>query len=460
MHIHRTLLLVILVWLLPAGCRSYNDRVAGAVGAFARGDFGTAERAFSSVDSPFLRGVEAGMVAFTDGRFDAARAHLEAAEIASERIRDRALIGPDSLVDDVLSLAINESQSSYAGEGYERVMLHVLLALTYLAEGRPEDVLVEARRVDEILTGEEDLYDTDYGAGGIGHLLSAVAYELIGKPDGAYIDYRRMADKGLAPGLVGSALKRLARRLGRTDDLPLWEREYGESSTPLEGEVGSVVLIAGLGLGPAKREIRIDVPVKGGLFSWAVPTFGSGSGRSTSLALEFPESGARVETDVVENVALVAKENLDHRIGIVALRSAARGLFKRELADRLRDKENGEVFGLVADIFTFATERADLRAWRTLPREWVAARAFVPAGEPTEILLSEEGFGSERVALGTYTLNSGETMFVLARALDSGVVAHVVGGERSAPLDPEDADFPRTPLHSDEPTETLGSKTP
>ncbi|MEL6431308.1 MAG: hypothetical protein AAFR54_19200 [Planctomycetota bacterium] len=417
--------------LLACGCQSYNDRVAGAMGSFARGDFTGAEAGFASVGSGFLRGVESGTAAFTDGRFGDARRHFESAQRASEGLRDRALIDPEELVEDVLSLAINESQSSYEGEGYERVMLHVMLALTYLAEGAAEDVVVEARRVDEILTGEQELYGTDYGAGGIGHLLSAVAYELIGKPDAAYIDYRRMADKDLAPDLVGAALLRLSQTLGRRDELSLWEQRYG-AAPPVSAEpLGSIVLIGGLGLGPAKREQRIDVPVNGGVFAWAVPSFGPGSGRTRALFLEFPDAGLRVESDVVEDVAAVAKENLDDRIALIAARSAARGLLKRQLADQMRDNKRGELLGVLADVFTVASERADLRAWRTLPRQWVAARAFVPAGEPTAVALSEGGGAT--VPLGTFRLEPGETMFVLARALDSGVVAHVVGGEVVAP---------------------------
>ena len=60
-------------------------------------------------------------------------------------------------------------------------MLHSLLGMCYLARGAPDDVLVEARRVDQLLTAEQQLYDTDYRAGGLGHLLSAIAYELVGQ---------------------------------------------------------------------------------------------------------------------------------------------------------------------------------------------------------------------------------------------------------------------------------------
>jgi len=418
---------LLLAWPL-AGCRTYNQRVAAPVAAFERGDFAAAEAGFTEVNEGFLRGAEAGMAAFADGRFLDARRHFNDALDASDDVRERAALGAENAVEGVLTLAINEGQADYAGEGYERVMLHVMLALTYLAEGDAEGVLVESRRVDDILTAEEELYDTDYGAGGIGHLLSAVAYELTGQWGDAYIDYQRLAEKDLAPHLVGPALARLSRRLGRASDIGRWEELYGPAELPPD-DAGTVVLIAGVGMGPAKREIKLDIPVKGGVFSWAVPEFGSGSGLSSGLALVFPESGVRVESDRVEDVAAVSKENLSDRIALIAARSAARGLLKRQLADQMRDNKNGQALGLIADMFTVLSERADLRAWRTLPREWVAARAFLPAGEFVEIELAETGGALARVPLGTYRLAEGETMFVLARALDSGIVAHVVGGE-------------------------------
>jgi uncharacterized protein len=92
------------------------------------------------------------------------------------------------------------------------------------------------------------------------------------------------------------------------------------------------------------------------------------------------------------------------------------------------------MLGLIAgDVFTVVTERADLRAWQTLPNTWQAARAFVAPGNH-ELVLDAEGGSS--VALGTFELAPGETLIVLARSLGSRVYAHAIGGRRldSPPL--------------------------
>ncbi len=428
-------------------CQSYNDRVAGAVDAYRRGNFELAEQRFqdeSMTGSAFLSGAEAGMSAFSDGRFEDALGHFQAAERATKDVEERAALGVTNLTESLLTLAVNESQADYPGEGFERVMVHVMLGLCYLTRGQPDEVLVEARRVDEILTGEHDLYGSDYGAGGVGHFLSAMAYELVGKTGDAYIDYVRMHEKGVGGDLVRRSLQRLARREGRANELERWNSEFGGEGPEVPYGWPTVVVIGGMGMGPTKLETKIDVPVKGGVFSWAVPKFDGGSGNISALELIFPESGTRIRSSVIEDVAAVAGENLDDRIAWLAARSAGRGLLKRQLADQMRDNKNGQVLGLLADAFTVFSERADLRAWRTLPRLWVAARAFVPPDEFVDIELGE--VGGETVSLGRFRMLEGETMFVIARSTDGGLVAHVIGGEREdPPIQSPSTQGPQTP---------------
>ncbi|MEM1452019.1 MAG: hypothetical protein AAGI22_23120 [Planctomycetota bacterium] len=420
------------VGVLAPSCASYNDKARVPIQAFERGNFERAEALFADgvvYRSEFLVGAEAGMSAFAGGDFESALDHLRNAERAVQAAEDRAILGGEALTESMLSFVVNESQKTYTGEGYERVMLHAVLGLAYLSRGRADSVLVEARRVDELLTSEERLYETEYRAGGIGHFLSAIAYELVGKPGEAYIDYQRMYDKGVGGPLVGAALVRLAERLGRDEDLERWRALPGAASMELPPpDWPSVVLVAGIGMAPAKEEVRIDVPTRGGFFSWAVPRFTDGSSSTSHLEIAFPDRGTAVRAFEVEDVAAVARKNLEDRIAWLAVRSAARGLLKREAAKQLKQNEDTAWVGYAFDVFTIATERADLRAWRTLPQRWVAARAFLPPDEAVQMALRTADGRS--VDLGTFRLAPGETMFVLGRSLSSGLTAHVVGGER------------------------------
>ncbi len=414
-------------------CATYNDRVEAPVRAFEAGDFTAAEAMFVEVESsgsPFLSAAEAGTSAFVGGDFEGALDHLHGAEDAVRDVEERAVIGGEAITEDLLSLVINEGQKAYVGEGYERVMLHSMLGMCYLARGAPDDVLVEARRVDQLLTAEEQLYDADYRAGGLGHLLSAIAYELVGKPGEAFIDYKRMLEKGVGGELTTSALRRLGARLGRLDELDL--SEEGEAAPR---DWPSVVLVGGLGMGPVKREIRIDVPIDGGVFAWAVPDFDGGTSPATALDVVLPGRSMRVRASEVENVAAVAEQNLKDRIAWLAVRSAVRGLLKRQAAEQLRKNSDTEWLALAMDVFTIASERADLRTWRTLPQRWVAARIFLPPGEEVALELATDAGAA--VELGSFRLQREETMFILARALQSGITAHVIGGEKLSAAQPE-----------------------
>ncbi len=435
LRLNRLLLAAPVPLLALTACATYNDRVEAPLRAFEEGRFAAAEALFlegEPAGSSFLSSAEAGTAAFVGGDFMGALDHLHLAEGAVRDVEERALIGGEELTEDLLSLVINEGQKAYAGEGYERVMLHSLLGMCYLARGAPDDVLVEARRVDQLLTAEEQLYDTEYRAGGLGHLLSAIAYELVGKPGEAFIDYKRMLEKGIGGELTASALRRLGARLGRLEELDLPEGAEG----PPPGWP-SVVLVGGLGMGPAKREIRIDVPIDGGVFAWSVPDFDEGTSPASSLDIVLPGRSMRIRASEIEDVAAVAHRNLEDRIAWLALRSAVRGLLKREAAEQLRRNSDTEWLAVAMDVFTIASERADLRAWRTLPQRWVAARVFLPPGEAVALELATDAGAT--VELGSFRLEAGETMFVLSRALRSGLTAHVIGGEK-LPDSPPPAD--------------------
>ena len=133
----------------------------------------------------------------------------------------------------------------------DEATVHAGQALAYLGLGKLEDVYVEARLSNRLLESEEKLYEKSYQAGGFGHFLSAITYELLGEPDQAYIDYQRMQEKGVGTELAGKALVRLAADLGYQDDLQRWQELYGEAPPP-DRDSASIVVLAGVGIGPSK----------------------------------------------------------------------------------------------------------------------------------------------------------------------------------------------------------------
>ena len=382
--------------------------------------YGDTER----VGSEFLSGAEAGTVALAAGDWDAALEHLHLAGAAVEEIEGRALASAESLGELIGSWAVNDTLRDYQGEGFERVYLHAGLAMAYLAKGLLDDVYVEARRSNELLEAEEKLYEKSYRAGGLGHFVSALAYELLGEYDQAYIDYKRMEEKGVGTALAGSSLVRLATRLGREDELPTWIERYGPDLERPEG-AASVVVLAGVGLAPFKVEGSLVLPTEDGLLALAVPAFQLRPQMVSGLRLVEEQSGVSVLTDILERVSDVALENMEDRLLWTLTKSVARGVLKRELTKKA-EKEYGFAGRLAGDLFAAISERADLRSWQTLPDSWQACRLFVPAGVHTYTL---EALGGQSRPLGTFGLEAGETMVVLARSVGPNLFAHVIGGQ-------------------------------
>lgn len=409
-------------------CASYPERTEAAFRAFQSGQLSAALEAYTdpkTTGSEFLTAAESGMVALAAGNWDTAIQRLSEAADDSKAYEDQALINPESAGETLLSWTVNESMTSYQGEGFERVMIHACLAIAYLGKGDVTAAGVEVRRANALLESEEKLYKKSYKAGGLGHMLSAIAYELDGKLSDAYIDYQRMLDKGVGEALAGRALVRLSRALHRAEDAEGFVSRFGpDDERP--AKAASVVIVAGVGIGPYKREITLPIPTSEGLLQWSVPELVRRPQPVSHLEFEVVGGDRTVSTVVVEDASAVATENLSDRILWLSAKSAVRALLKYELTKQL-EKDHGALGTLAGIVFTLVTEHADLRAWQTLPDTWQAARVFLAPGEH-ELRLRADGGSS--VDLGRFELAPGETMFVFARTIETRLFAHPVGGRR------------------------------
>lgn len=420
------MLLLVPLLLALASCRSYPQRTAQAFDGFRRGDFDTAVELYAdpkTTGSPFLAGAEVGMVALASGDWERAQAGFDRAAEEVREVEDRALVSAEALGEELLAFTLNESMSPYAGEGYERVQLHACLALTYLARGNLDGVWVETQRANKLLEKEEELYETKYQAGGLGHFVSALSYELQERFDEAYIDYLRMEEKGVGVELTGRALVRLGTRMRDTERLPGFIERYGDDLELPDG-AASIVLIGAVGLAPYKVAKTLTIPTGDGLLQWSVPGYVSHPDEQSVLELGITGASS-VRASVLEDIDRVSRENLDDRLLWLAARTAVRSLLKRELTQELQRKH--EVVGFIAgSLFTVLTEQADTRAWQTLPRAWQAARLWVEPGQHELVLRGKR----ESVSLGTYGVDPKETVIVLVRELDGTLYPHVIGGLR------------------------------
>ncbi len=417
---------------LAASCATYQDRTEEALGDFRAGRFASAEAQFGdpgTTGSGFLAGAEAGTSALTDGRWEEAVLWFERAGRIIEELEAEGLLDPGSLAQGMGGLFLSEELSEYRGEGYERVMLHALWGLAYLGQGALEDTLVEVRRSNRLLAAEGTFYDKEYKGAGLAHFLSAIGHELRSEDDEAWIDWRALEAKGLAPSVHEPALQRCAARLSRTEELERLVARDGEAPELPPG-AARIVLIAGVGQGPVKVEKRQDILTPDGSISIALPHYQRQP--QPVQHLEMTVSGVAVRSAELEAVHALAQESLADRIAWMAARNLVRTVAKQQLRKALADQARSDggdgaaaAVGLLGDILSIATERADLRCWSTLPDSWqVAITHAAPGVHPLALSIP----GGVTADLGTLRLEAGETVFVLARTLGRDLHARRVGG--------------------------------
>ena len=338
-----------------------------------------------------------GMVLRMKRDFVASNSAFEAAKAEMDRLYAA------SVSENVLSVMVNDSTVSYSGDNFERVLLHLYMALNYLELGQPDSARIEALQLDAKLREfAEKVPESKQTEDAFTLYLTGMIYEDRGEWSDAMISYRsayKVYKKYQAnyavnmPDMLKADLMRMARQQGLMDELEKYKQEFGielPNNRSKTADTGELVFVLNNGLAPIKREK-------------AVTTFDPGTAAMVRIALPSYESryrnvvAARISvndsqsvTEMMENIDAVAKKNLDAHMPAIITRSVARAVVKaasnkkvRQAALNNKNNDNGMAGALGALAFqvaTVATERADTRSWLTLPANIQMGRLSLPAG--------------------------------------------------------------------------------
>lgn len=388
-----SLLSAALLVVAATGCAafssSYPRRVAAAQEAFEEGRFEEARAEFLGEALPdgtdaVLIHLEAASAALAGGHLEECTASFREAAGEIDELGDRPSISGRSGIESGASFLANDQTLPYDGEGYERMLLHAFAATAYLLEGRVEDAWVEVRRGEEVRREESRRLETELPGNVFASWLSGTLYDLAGRPDEAFVDYRRVVKGNPSFRRGRQDLLRVAAALGRdpgVDPLP-----GDRPGRDVEAGEGEILVLHARGLGPEKVAEEAILPTPGGLARLSVPALRHRPGPVGDLVLSSGDRPLGV-TETVEDLASVAEESLRARIDWIATKATARtagkaaatGVFATEL-DRQGNPELAALVWIAGSLFNLATERADLRAWRTLPEAMQGLRVAVPAG--------------------------------------------------------------------------------
>ena len=395
------LILVLPLVLGLGGCATYSGSFAVIEHKLAAQKYDEAlkdiEKDADTKTDRVLYLLNKGMVLRMKRDFTASNVAFEAAKAEIDRLYAA------SVSENTLSAIVNDSTVSYSGDNYERVLLHMYMALNYLELGDPDSARVEALQVDVLLRSLAEKSSSNKIAEDAFMLyLAGMIYEDEGEFSDAMISYRNaynvykkyLTNFGLPmPSVLKTDLMRMAKRQGLTDELDKYKKEFGVESSvsaSVPADQGELVFVLNNGLAPIKREKSINSfdPKSGSMLRIALPEYESRSSRVVSARIIANDK--QVTTELMENIDAIARQFLEDHMPAIMARSVARAVIKtaanrkaRDAALNNKNSDNamaGMLGALALQVATVVTERADTRSWLTLPASIQLGRMSLPPG--------------------------------------------------------------------------------
>ncbi|HHI92985.1 MAG TPA: hypothetical protein ENK04_05645 [Gammaproteobacteria bacterium] len=333
---------------------------------------------------------------------------------AFEENDEKAKISMSDTAAQGASLLTSDNAIPYTGEGYERVFVHQFQAMNYLMSHNLEAAMVEVRRAnqeqqyelerfeDEVADAEEDAREQmeknegfmdsfaslQAAAGQVKNsfqnaytfYMSGILFEATGKPNDAYIDYKKALEIFPDNVYVQRDVLRLAQSLGMREDYERFKKEFGNDIPPPKADEGEIVLLFEHGFAPVKTNVDVTLITDNGVRSIAFPTYVEQWQAPSPLSVSVSGGTLIGETSPIVNVQALAAKALVERLPGMMVRQVLRLVAKSQASE-----QSGKLLGgfgkLAVDVFNVVTEQADRRSWLTLPQDAQILRSSLPEGQ-------------------------------------------------------------------------------
>jgi uncharacterized protein len=352
---------------------------------------------------------------------------------------NRAKISASKLGFKALSLVSNDSVVPYDIPRYEQVLAHISQAKNYVALNNAEAAGVEMRVAQRIQreieqdhakefekaqknkkTTEDEkknnaLLDEAFNgldpiAGRVKNTyqnayafyMAANLWEALGEFNDALVDYKKSYELQPDP-TIAEDVKRLDRISAKNS-----------ATVP-------VVFFIEQGIVPQKIENKIDIPLPNGLVNFAFATYEPSTYVAPqTLKVQFKGVKKPLESYVLNDIGALAvkelKEKTMSNITSQIMRSTAKYAVQQEVGNRLG------VFGQIAgNLLNAATERADLRAWSTLPSNTQIVRTELKPGTH-EFQIVGQRISTDPIALN---VQAGQTVFVYVNDVNEKITTNI-----------------------------------
>jgi len=447
-----------LIFCLTA-CASYYQNHFDFNNEFENGDLTKALEALKKREGEaegrtrFLYNVNKGLLLSILGEYEESNTYFEKAFLFGEDYRINYLAEAGSYFS-------NPMVTAYRGEDHEHLMLLYYKALNYIKLDKPEEALVECRRLNIRLNQLNDKYISEekFQRDAFIHTLMGIIYQSSKDYNNAFIAYRNAVDVyeteyakmfGMKiPQQLKVDLLNTAKWTGFQDEFEKFKEKFEMEDYQATQPDAELVFFWHNGLGPVKDEWSINFVIHTGSDNTMVFTnhelglsfpfvVTESKDRSDLAKLEvfrvaFPryrERGLYFHTahlkldsmeyslELAEDINKVAFHSLKQRM----LQEFGKGLLRAALkkATEHNIRKEDERLGAVIGIVNAITEKADTRNWQTLPHSIFYSRVPLKEGaNPVKFTLQSNNQRNIDYNF-TYTAKKGQTLFHTFSSLET-----------------------------------------
>lgn len=460
---YRIILPLAMSFVLSA-CATYYQQHYDFNSEFEKGDLPKAlevlqkKESQANSKSKFLYFVNNGLLLSILGKYEASNTFLEKA----------FLFGEDYHVNyfhEATGYFTNPNMSVYRGEDHEHLMLLYFKAINFLKMNKPEEALVECRRLNIRLNQLSDKYKSEkkYQRDAFIHNLMGIIYQSTGDYNNAFIAYRNALEiyeqdyhtmfGAEVPEQLKKDLLNTAWWTGFRDEFREYQEKFNMPGYHAENPEAELVFFWHNGLSPVKSEWNINFLIDhhsdnmvvftndqlGISFPFQLDEKDEKKEKSDLASLEvfrvaFPRYDERPEyyrsgllsmdsiaipLELGEDISKIAFHSLKERMVLEFSKGLLRAALKK--ATELSIKKEDEGLAALIGMVNAMTEKADTRNWQTLPHSIYYARIPLKEGE-NKITFSLAAGKDLADYTFTYQAKKGQTLFHTFSSLETSEI--------------------------------------
>jgi uncharacterized protein len=453
----------IMLFLSLSSCATYYHQNWNFNSEFEKGDLKKAletlqqNESLANGKSRFIYFANNGLLLSILGKYEESNNYFEKA----------FLFGEDYHINymrEAASYLTNPNVTVYRGEDHEHLYVLYYKALNYLKMNKPEQALVECKRLNIRLNQLSDKYKSEkkFQRDAFIHTLMGIIYQSTRDYNNAFIAYRNAAEIysndyskmfGLQmPEQLKKDLLNTAWWTGFVEEFEMYKSEFNMAEyTPVSPDA-ELVFFWHNGLCPVKNEWSINFAInhqRDNLFLFTNDNLGISFPFEVNekdekddlrkleiFRVAFPKynerplyfQSASIQVDSAyygleraEDVSQIAFYSLQQRMVEEFSKGLLRAALKKAAEHSMRKED--ETLGALIGVVNAMTEKADTRNWQTLPHSIYYSRVPLKEGE-NKIKFSIDSGNDKADYDFTYKASQGQTLFHTFSSLETSVVPY------------------------------------